>query len=56
MPSKRDTLLTGLAGSGSVSDRLYAQEKAAYSGPNPGTPRSLNDLLVANGNSKKQIQ
>ena len=56
MASKRDTLLASLAGTGSVSDRLYAQEKAAYAGADATAPLSLNDYLVSNGHDKNQIQ
>jgi hypothetical protein len=54
MASKMDTLSASLAGTGSISDRLYAQEKAAYVGPLVG-PLSLDDYLVGNGHNKYQI-
>jgi hypothetical protein len=53
--SKADTLSGSLAGTGSIADRLYAQEKAAYVGPLLGA-LSMNDYLVGNGHSKNQIQ
>lgn len=55
MSSKRDDLHGSMAGPGSVSDKLYAQEKAAYSGPLTG-PQSLNNYLVGNGKNKNVIQ
>lgn len=56
MPSKRDDLLASLGGTGTVSDQLYAQEKAAYTGVDDTEPLSLNDYLVANGSDKNVIQ
>ena len=56
MASKRDTLLEGLPGTGTVSDRLYAQQQAAYVGADPTAPLTLNDYLVANGVAKNTIQ
>lgn len=54
--SKRDTLLASLPGTGTVSDRLYAQQQAAYVGADPTAPLTLNDYLVANGVDKNIIQ
>lgn len=56
MPSKRDTLLASLPGTGTVSDRLYSQEEAAYVGADPTEPLTLNDYIVANGGDKNSIQ
>lgn len=39
-----------------MSDRLYAQEQAAYVGSDPTAPLTLNDYLVANAHDKNQIQ
>lgn len=52
MPTKRDTLLASLAGSGTVSDRLYAQEKTLAG----GLVRTLNDLLKLNAKDLNIIQ
>lgn len=54
--SKRDALLASLPGTGSVSDRLHAQQEAAYVGTDPTEPLTLNDYLVANGEDKNIIQ
>lgn len=56
MASKRDDLLASLPGTGTVSDRLYEQQKAAYVGSDPTAPLTLNDYLVANGVNKNIIQ
>lgn len=56
MPSKRDDLSASLPGEGTVSDRLYAQQKAAYVGADTSAPLSLNDYIVANGGNKNAIQ
>lgn len=54
--TKRDALSASLPGTGSVSDRLYAQQQAAYVGADPTAPLTLNDYLVANGVDKNIIQ
>ena len=65
MASKRDALMTTLTGqgytTGSVSDRLYAREKAIYlAGPKtyftgPLKPRSLSDYMRANGTNRRTL-
>lgn len=54
--SKRDALLASLPGTGTVSDRLYAQQQAIYVGVDLTVPLTLNDYLVANGVDKNIIQ
>ena len=60
MASKLDDLMTSLPpvglGGGSVSDRLYDQQKTAYVGSDTEAPLTLNDYIVANGGNKNQIQ